>query len=123
MKYLFAIAALSALTAGQAYASCTYPPPPDKIPDGRTATKAEMITAELAVKAYDKAINAYNDCLALERDDRIAKAGDKLTQKQKDELREIEAVKHNAAIDELQSIADRFNEQVRIFKARTDKTG
>lgn len=121
MKSLFAIAALTALVAGQAYADCSYPPPPTNIPDGSTATKAQMIAAMMAVRAYNKAINAYNACLTLERDSRIAKGGEQLTKKQKEELEEIEAVKHNAAIDELQSVADRFNAQVRVFKARTNK--
>jgi hypothetical protein len=36
-------------------------------------------------------------------------------------MQHVEAQKHNAAIDQLQNIADRFNEQVKVFKARTDK--
>ena len=31
----------------------------------------------------------------------------------------VEVQKHNAAIDQLQSVADRFNEQVKVYKART----
>jgi len=36
-------------------------------------------------------------------------------------MQKVEAQKHNAAIDQLQNVADRFNEQVKVFKARTDK--
>jgi hypothetical protein len=36
-------------------------------------------------------------------------------------MQRMEAQKHNAAIDQLQSIADRFNEQIKVYKARTDK--
>jgi hypothetical protein len=32
----------------------------------------------------------------------------------------MEVQKNNAAVDQLQSVADRFNEQVRIFKAKSD---
>ena len=39
-------------------------------------------------------------------------------------MKKVEAQKHNAAIDQLQSVADRFNEQVKVYKARTaDKKG
>ena len=31
----------------------------------------------------------------------------------------MEVQKNNAAVDQLQSVAERFNEQVRIFKAKT----
>ena len=33
----------------------------------------------------------------------------------------MQAKKNNAAVDEVQAIADRFNEQLRIFKARDKK--
>jgi hypothetical protein len=122
MKSPFIIAALTALTAGTAYADCLYPAFSDKIPDGRTATRQEMITAQQAVKAYDKQINAYTSCLELERNDQIAKGGDKLTDDQKKELDRVEVERHNAAVDQLQSIADRFNEQLRIFNARDKKS-
>jgi hypothetical protein len=118
MKALYAIAALAALTAGPVYADCSYPPPPEKLPDGNTATLTEMVAAQKAVKDYDKAINAYVACLKLEHDDTIAKTGDKLTDQQKADLERVEVQRHNAAIDQLQSIADRFNEQVRVFKAK-----
>ena len=36
-------------------------------------------------------------------------------------MEKVEAQKHNAAIEQEQSVADRFNEQVKAFKARTDK--
>jgi hypothetical protein len=39
-------------------------------------------------------------------------------------MQRVEAQKHNAAVDQLQSMADRFNEQVKVYKARTaDKKG
>ena len=49
------------------------------------------------------------------------KPGDKPSadqQKAIDELQRVQIQKHNAALDADQSIADRFNEQVRIFKAK-----
>lgn len=122
MRELLAIAAIAALTAGPVNADCSYPPPPDKLPDGNTASKDEMIAGQLAVKDYDKAINAYLSCIKLEHDGAVSKIGDKpTTAEQKKALQDIERVqiqKNNAAVDQLQSVADRFNEQVRVFKAK-----
>ena len=122
--------ALTLLTAGTAYADCSYPPPPAKLPDGNSATLEEMVAAQKAVKEYDKAINAYVACIQLERNDavaKVAKPGEKPTAEQKkamDDMERMEVQKHNAAIDQLQSVADRFNEQVKVYKARNggDKT-
>ena len=125
MKGLFVIAAIAALSAAPVYADCSYPPAPDKIPDGNTATLEEMVAAQKAVKEYDKAINAYVACIQLERSDKVAqvaKPGEKPTAEQKkaiDEMERVEVQKHNAAIDQLHSVADRFNEQVKVYKART----
>jgi hypothetical protein len=124
MKVLLATAVTAALSAGTAYADCSYPPPPDKIPDGNTATLEEMVAGQKAVKEYDKAINAYVACIQLERSDavaKVAKPGEKPTPEQKkamDEMERVEVQKHNAAIDQLQSVADRFNEQVKVYKAK-----
>jgi len=123
MKSLRALALAAALTAGPVFAECPYPAAPDKLPDGATATLEQMLDGQKAVKAYDAAIKAYVDCIDKELDDKIAKGGDQLKPQQKADMQKVEAQKHNAAIDQLQSVADRFNEQVKVFKARTDKKG
>jgi hypothetical protein len=122
MKALLPIAFAAATAA--AYADCPYPQAPTKIPDGATATLEEMVAGQKAVGAYQKAINDYTACIDKELDDTIAKAGDKLKPEQKADMQRVEAQKHNAAVDQLQAIADRFNEQVKVYKARTaDKKG
>jgi hypothetical protein len=124
MKVLPAMACTVALAAGAAYADCPYPAAPAKIPDGATATLEEMLAGQKAVKEYEKAINDYNACIDKALEDDIAKAGDQLKPQQKADMQKIEAQKHNAAVDQLQSVADRFNEQIKVFKARTaDKKG
>jgi hypothetical protein len=124
MKVLPAMACTVALAAGAAYADCPYPAAPAKIPDGATATLEEMLAGQKAVKEYEKAINDYNACIDKALEDDIAKGGDQLKPQQKADMQKIEAQKHNAAVDQLQSVADRFNEQIKVFKARTaDKKG
>ena len=119
MKALFAITALAAL-AGPVYADCTYPPPPAKLPDGNSATMEEMLEGKKAVTQYNKDINAYVACIKLEHETAVSNAGDKITPEQKAQMDKIEVQKNNAAVDQLQSVAERFNEQVRIYKQKND---
>lgn len=127
MKVFFALTVSVGLcaAAGTVYADCVYPSAPDKLPDGRTAAMTEMVTAQKAVKQFDSDINAYIACIKLEYDDSIKKVavkpGDKPTadqQKAIDQLQAVQIKRHNAALDADQALADRFNEQVRIFKAK-----
>jgi hypothetical protein len=123
MKALLAMAFAAAMTA-PVFAECPYPQAPTKIPDGATATLEDMVAGQKAIAAYQKAINDYTACIDKELDDAIAKGGDKLKPQQKTDMQRVEAQKHNAAVDQLQAIADRFNEQVKVYKARTaDKKG
>ncbi|HEV2286651.1 MAG TPA: hypothetical protein VGR80_11465 [Steroidobacteraceae bacterium] len=117
MKALLALAA-TVLAAGAAHADCPYPAPPDKLPDGATATLQDMLAGQKAVAEYNKAVNEYVACIDQAVDESIAKAGDKLKPEQKADMQRVETQKHNAAIDQLQSVADRFNEQVKVYKAR-----
>jgi hypothetical protein len=123
MKSLLAAVAVAAtVLAPAAYADCTYPPAPSHIPDGNTATMAEMLAGQKAVQSYNQEMMAYLSCIKLERDSRVAQAGDKLTKQQKQELEAIEIQKNNAAVDQLHAVADQFNAQVKIFKAKGKKS-
>jgi hypothetical protein len=121
MRMLLATTAAAVLAAAAAHADCPYPAAPDKIPDGATATLDEMLAGQKTINTYNKAVNEYVACIDKQLDDDIAKQGDKLKPQQKTEMQRVEAQKHNAAIDQLQSIADRFNEQIKVFKARNNK--
>ena len=121
MKALPALAFIAALIAAPAYADCPYPTAPTKLPDGKTATLEDMLAGQKAINEYQKAINNYTACIDKEVSDAITKAGDSLKPQQKADMEKVETQKHNAAIDQLQNIADRFNEQVKVFKARDKK--
>ena len=123
MKSLLAAVVIAAtILAPAAYADCTYPQAPSQLPDGSTATLAEMLAAQKVVQSYNEEMTAYLSCIKLERDSRVTQAGDKLTKQQKQEMEAIEIQKNNAAVDQLHSVADRFNAQVKIFKARDKKS-
>jgi hypothetical protein len=102
--------------AGWAEATCIYPRAPDRVPDGATATYEEMVAAQKAVQQFNADINSYNTCLDLEMAT-LEKSG-AYDENRMSELRAMQAKKNNAAVDEVQTLADRFNEQLRIFTAR-----
>jgi len=115
MKALLSLAVL-ALAAVPVHAACTYPKAPSAIPDGATATLADMVAAQKSVKEFDQEINEYTKCIKLEEDAQLK--GDKLTDDQKKAIQAQQAMKNNAAVDADQTLADRLNEQIRIFKAK-----
>lgn len=123
MKLSVSILFLSAaLAGGQAYADCTHPTPPGKIPDGATSSKQEMINGMMAVRSFDQAIKAYTDCLKLEHDAAVSKIDPSLdadkAKAQKAELDNVWAKKNDAAVDEDTALAKQFNEQVKVFNAK-----
>ena len=110
------IALVALLAAGAAQATCIYPRSPDRVPDGKTATFEEMAAAQKSVQQFNEDINSYNACLDMEMS-ALEKSGN-YDENRLTELRVMQAKKNNAAVDEVQALADQFNEQLRIFKSR-----
>ena len=108
-------------TAAHANADCSYPKSPDAPPDGATATKDQMVAAAQGFKRYNGDMNTYLDCLKLEMDAATPKDPSKLSadeKKKADQQSKVLAQKNNAAVDELQANVGRFNEQLKIYKAK-----
>lgn len=106
------VAAIVCLLAGSGTAlACDYPSADDVvIPDGSTADKDQMLTGQKSVKTFLQEMEDYLTCI------RIAYTGnDKQPTPQEEN---VWSARHNAAVDAMDSVAARFNEQVRIFKAR-----
>jgi hypothetical protein len=120
MKIKFASALLMAgmLTAGFAQAECVYPKAPASIPDGKTASEEEMITGMKAVKEYNAQVTAYLSCLDMQMQTDIAAVGTQAPPETIAQIKAINAKRHNAAVEELESHAARFNEQVKVYKGR-----
>jgi len=110
------LALIAFLASAAAQASCIYPRAPDRAPDGKSATYEEMVAAQKAVQQFNEDINAYNACLDMEMST-LEKSGN-YDENRLAELRAMQAKKNNAAVDEVQAVADQFNEQLRIFKTR-----
>nr|MBO2489717.1 hypothetical protein [Gammaproteobacteria bacterium] len=110
---LSAVAVASFGFGMSAHADCPFPKAPDHIPDGRTASEAEMIAAMNEFKAYNDAVVAFQNCLDEETKAKSASGGATMA------FKAMQAKKLDAAVKELEAKAKKFNEQVRIFKARS----
>jgi hypothetical protein len=93
MKRFVSMTVLWAALAVPAFA-CDRPNAPTSIPDGASASKEDMLAAKKAVDAFKGAMEEYFTC-------------------------EKNGAKIAAAQNELVKVADRFNVQVRAFKAKT----
>ena len=117
MKRLIGLALLAASFGAPAFADCTYPKAPSAIPDGNTAALEEMVVAKKSVEAYNKDMEGYLSCIRLEADGAM-KPGSTLTEDQKKQAAAQYAQKNDAAVDELQAVAARLNEQIRVYKSK-----
>ena len=115
----FLATAALAVAAQASAAGCSYPKAPDKIPDGTTASKEEMIAGMKAMRAYNDLIKQYTDCLKSEHDDQVAKIDPSAPADKKAaqtaELDKVLAQKNDAAVDEAQVVTGRFNDQIKAY--------
>jgi hypothetical protein len=109
--------------AANAHATCSYPQSPAAPPNGNTASRDEMVAAKHDFDRYNGEMNVYLDCLNLEMDaapkDTSKMSADE--KKKADQDQKLRVQKHNAAVDELQAVVGKFNEQLKIFKAKQAK--
>ena len=101
------VAIIAASLVRTAAGACTYPPEVT-IPEGRSASKEAMMAASDAVKEYMAKVDEYLACLDKEEAD----LGDAVTEEQK----QVHTSRHNAAVDAMNAVASRYNEQVREYK-------
>ncbi len=115
---------LASAGLAQAQSACVYPQAPQSFPDGASASKDEMLATQATIKTYQTAVEqTYLPCLETEKSESLAKldAADEAYEQKKTALEEIHAKKHNAALDELQAVADRWKEEITEYKARDKK--
>lgn len=92
-----------------AKAACTFP---DEVnmPDGETASEEEMLAGRDAVQQYMATMNEYLSCL----DEESTASGEEQTPEQK----QMHVARHNAAVEQMETLAAEFNEQLRAYKSR-----
>ncbi|MEP7313007.1 MAG: hypothetical protein ABI859_10520 [Pseudomonadota bacterium] len=97
MKRFAILVALVCLTSARAFAACADPQAAPPLPNGATASREDMLSAHKAFKAYDSAVREYATCLE-------KTGGNPSVQ--------------NEAVVRLQTVADKFNAELRAFKKR-----
>jgi hypothetical protein len=118
MKHqILAAVVLACGFAANANAACDYPVAPGKFPDGGAASLDEMKTAKGQVVKYNNDMEAYLVCIKSEYEAKLASQTD-ATKEQKAEMERVQNQKHNAAVDEVTEVTNRFNEQLRAYKAK-----
>jgi hypothetical protein len=119
MKTVLSTALLlgGAFIVHQAQAACTYPIAPGKFPDGNVASREEIKAAKDQVVKYDGDMNAYLVCIRSEHDARL-KENAGASAEQKAEMERMHAQKEDAAVAEVTDVVNRFNEQLKAWKAR-----
>lgn len=118
MKLLLPLTLLAALIAAPTFADCTAPSNEVKVPDGGSATKDDMIAAQHAVKDYNAAVKEYIECITKEMDAKVAVGGDKLTDADRQKISAEYSAMQNAAVERVQKVADKFNIELRAWKAK-----
>ena len=112
-----AFAALLFLAQGAL--ACDYPQRAD-VPDGATATKDEMIAGQRGVKSYITAMEEYLACIEAEEAQAVLEMGDDVDENGKRQREELFNKKYNAAVEEMNLVAEEFNIQVRTYKSRSN---
>lgn len=110
------IALFSTAVAG---ATCLAPTAPGTFPDGNTASLDEMKTGQASVKDFVTQANAYIDCVDSEKPKVDPKK--KMSEKEAADMKAAQDAaekKIQAEEAEKATVAQRFNDQVKAFKAK-----
>jgi hypothetical protein len=126
MKILTVLGIVPVLLAMSAAAegACVYPQAPQSLPNGSKAAEAEMKAANAQVKEYSKSVQeVYLPCLEKEKVDAVAALDttDKDFETKKASIETIQAKKHNAALDELEALATRWNTELKAYREKAAK--
>ena len=114
--HLALCAALLAAAASPAFAAeCAQPGQAPVVPDGQTATQAQMDAAKQQVQAYVNSLQSLQDCY---------EARIKMTQKtaKPDDLQKMRDA-GNAAVAQAQGLAVAYSAQKKIFNNRAATPG
>jgi hypothetical protein len=102
--------------SAQTAIACDYPKR-IQVPNGASATKEEMLSAQKTVKDYVSEMETYLDCI-LEEEKAARAAIEDLTPEVEQQREDMLTKKYNAAVDEMETVAARFNTEVQAYKSR-----
>ena len=113
MKIMITACCLAlAVNTSIAWAECARPDARPEVVDGAKATKEQMIASNNAVKAYVDELKNY--LLCLEAEEKTASKDGSDTE----ETRAARLTEYNSAVDDMSTLADQLNTEIREYKAK-----
>jgi len=113
-KLMISAVSVAMLLMAQGALACDYPTRID-LPDGATASKEDMIAAQKDVKAYVASMDAYLGCIEGDEAAAVLSLGD-VDEDTKRQRADLFNKKYNAAVEQMNLVAEEFNIQVRAYK-------
>jgi len=104
--------------ADSVFDGCVAPTKPAEVPQGASATRAQMQAAQITTRAFDAATDAYQSCLQTAATDFVRQYGRGMSASSLQAVDAMHTRINNAALNVDQSVADHFNQQLRIFNAK-----
>jgi hypothetical protein len=115
-KFIKTALSVVILFVAQGAFACDYPQRID-IPNGATGTKEDMIAGQKNVKSYMASMEEYLRCIEAEEAQAVLGMGE-VDEDVKRQREDLFNKKYNAAVEEMNLIAEEFNVQVRAYKDR-----
>ena len=115
MRFVISIFA-AFLFASPLALACDYPARA-KLPNGATASKDDMLAGQKSVKAFMASMEEYLTCIENVEQEAIA-ALEAPNDEELAKLKTANVKKYNAAVEDMELVAARFNDQVRDYKAK-----
>jgi hypothetical protein len=108
---------VAALFLAQGALACDYPQRIENMPDGDSATREDMLAGKKAVQEYLADMESYLGCIEAEEAQAVIAMGD-AAEEAKAQRQETFNKKYNAAVEEMNLVAEEFNIQLRAYNAR-----
>jgi uncharacterized membrane protein YeaQ/YmgE (transglycosylase-associated protein family) len=105
--------------ADSVFDGCSAPSRPAELPNGATATRQQMQASQAAARAFDAATDSYQTCLNNAARNFVGQYGRGMDPVNLRAVDNLHTKMNNAAVDIDQSVANQFNQQLRVFKARS----
>jgi hypothetical protein len=99
MKALAIGGLIACLASHSALADCVPPQPPQRLPDGATASREDMMSAMQTIRDYEAAVKEFSECARHAHNETEMQTADR-------------------AVDKVRMIADKFNSELYAFKKR-----
>ena len=97
--------------------ACDYPPPPKELPEGTTATKDDMLAGVKMISAYQASMSTYLSCIEADQV-MVLQTLDDEDEEAKTRSSTNFDKRYNAAVEEQMKTVERFNLEIREYKAR-----